>query len=79
MIWRVDRDDVAETAAVLRAVVDGAVRAEDVTTDPIELAYLHGAADALGQVADQRPDFLKLGPGARDGDSGASPQDADSH
>lgn len=44
--------DPAEVAAALRALVDGVADVPDTTADPLHLAYLRGAADALRMVAE---------------------------
>ncbi len=68
----------AEAAATLRAVLDGLAAAPDTTADPLQLAYLRGAADALALVAGvthgERPTVNESGRDRRDDDGDASPQ-----
>ncbi len=60
-----DLDDAGRAAEALSAVVDGVVAAPDTTADPLHLAYLRGAADALAMVAEtperDRPDTNESG------------------
>lgn len=73
------RADPAEVSAALRAVVDGVAEAPDTTADPLHLAYLRGASDALRMVAEgERPESNESGHDSRDAGDGSSAQDGES-
>jgi hypothetical protein len=63
--------DVSDAAMSLRAVVDGVNAAPDCAADPLHLAYLRGAADALAMLAGGSPDLLETGQLQRDAGSTA--------
>lgn len=66
-------EDVAEAAAALRSVVAGVDQAPDTAGDPLHLAYLRGAADALAVVAEgDGPDSFEVGRAVRDAGDVAS-------
>lgn len=46
-----DEVPLDEVAAGLRAILAGIVGAPDTSADPLHVAYLHGAADALAMAA----------------------------
>jgi hypothetical protein len=67
-----DDHTVEHLAAMsLRAVVDGVNAAPDCAADPLHLAYLRGAADALAMLAGGSPDLLETGQLQRDAGSTA--------
>jgi hypothetical protein len=67
-----DDPTVEQLAAMsLRAVVDGVNAAPDCAADPLHLAYLRGAADALAMLAGGSPDLLETGQLQRDAGSTA--------
>ena len=61
------RPVAGEAAGSLRAMLDGVTGASDVVSDPVHVAYLRGAADALAMVGAGRPDASELGRPERDG------------
>ena len=64
------RPVAAEAAVSLRALLDGVTRASDVVADPLHVAYLRGAADALAMVGAGCPEASELGRPERDGTAG---------
>jgi hypothetical protein len=71
-------DDAHQVAAVLRTMLAGIAEAPDTSADPLHLAYLRGAADALevaaGPAGQGRPDLRKSGHADRDSSANESPQ-----
>ena len=65
------RVTAGEAAGSLRTVLDGVSGASDVVSDPVHVAYLRGAADALAVVGSGCPDASELGRPGRDAAAGA--------